>query len=112
MALGRNHVNPFTPDSGKSKINTNSKLTNKQHHSKVHFSNEWSHFWVLSIESKVRTLCITQGSQRVNRVTINCHIFVCISNSRVEFDAMSRIVGSLLQSPMTFSVTKMFQRAL
>ena len=53
--------------SAKSKIDTFPKLliTNalkyKQHSSKVELSNEWSHFRGLSIESKVRKLCITQG---------------------------------------------------
>ena len=38
------------------------KLNNRQHHSTAQqLSNEWSHFKVLSIESKVRKLCITQG---------------------------------------------------
>ena len=37
------------------------KLKNKQHHSKVQLSNEWSHFGVLPIESKVRKICISQG---------------------------------------------------
>ena len=62
--------NPFTLDSVKSKTDKCFKITNwvkmknKQHHSKVtaqQLSNEWSHFMVLSIESKARKLCITQG---------------------------------------------------
>ena len=65
---------PFTPDSAKSKVDkffkmTNwGKLNNTAQHSKVlfkstvqQFSNEWSHFSVLSVESKVRKLCIIQG---------------------------------------------------
>ena len=42
-------VNPFTPDSAKSKIDKCSKITN------------WVKNWVLSLESNVRKLCISQG---------------------------------------------------
>ena len=63
--------NPFTADSFKSKINKVSKLTNrvklknKQCHSKVllhsFLMNGHTYLRVLSMESKVRKLCITQG---------------------------------------------------
>ena len=59
-------MNPFTLDSAKSKIDKFPKITNwvklKTNSSTAEqLSNEWSHFGVLSIESKVRKLCITQG---------------------------------------------------
>ena len=61
-------VNPFTSDSATSKINKFSEITNwvnKQLHSNLstaqQLSKEWSHFRVLYMESKVTTLCITQG---------------------------------------------------
>ena len=37
------------------------KLKNKHHREIIHNSNEWLHFRVLSMESIVRKLCITQG---------------------------------------------------
>ena len=44
------------------RFHSESQRANKQHHSKAQqLSNELSHFRVLSIESKVRKLCITQG---------------------------------------------------
>ena len=57
-------LNPFTPDSDKSKIDKFSKITNwvkltKKQHQLLDI--EWSHLMVLSIESKVRERCITQG---------------------------------------------------
>ena len=67
-------INPFSPDSAKSKIH-NYKLgkIDKQTAPRLctaqQFSNEWSHFRVLSIESKARELCITQGSFLNQRVT-------------------------------------------
>ena len=60
-------INPFTPDSTTFKADKFSKITNwvklknKHHHIKVQLSNELSHLRVLSIESKRRELCITQG---------------------------------------------------
>ena len=66
--VGKNFFHPFTPDSAKSKIDTFSKmanlvtLNNKLHHSKV-LLNRFSmngHTLKLSIESKVRILCITE----------------------------------------------------
>ena len=58
-------IHPFAPDIAKSKIGNgfqNYKLgqIEKQTHTAQLLSNEWSHFRVLSIESKVRKLCITQ----------------------------------------------------
>ena len=51
------HFNPYIPDSAKSKTVTFSKITNWGKYN----ANEWSHFRVLYMESKVRKLCITQG---------------------------------------------------
>ena len=51
-------LNPFTPDSAKSIIE---KQTAAQESTACQLSNEWSHFRVLSIESNVRKLCITQA---------------------------------------------------
>ena len=48
-------VNPFTPDIAIPKLLNFPKLQTQQ------LSNEWSHFRVLYMESKVRKLCITQG---------------------------------------------------
>ena len=62
--------NPFTPDSAKSKMDKFSKITNwtklknKQYHRKVllkRLSNEWSHLRDLSIELKLKKLCIIQA---------------------------------------------------
>ena len=50
--------NSSTPDSAKSKID---KQTASQKITAQQLSSEWSHFKVLSTESKVRKLCITQG---------------------------------------------------
>ena len=68
MNFCRDLVYPFTPDSDKCKLDKFSKRTNwvklknKQHHSKV-LLNSFpinGHVRVLSIESKVRKLCITE----------------------------------------------------
>ena len=70
MSNTKGRFNPVTPDSAKSKIDQFFKITNwvklknKQHHRKNFaqpFCNEWSHFRRLSIDSKVRKLCFTQG---------------------------------------------------
>ena len=54
-------VKVFTPDRAKSKIDKSFKIRNWVKLKNKQPSNEWSHFRVLSIESKVRKLCSTQG---------------------------------------------------
>ena len=53
-------IKPITPDSAKSKTDKISKITNSI---TVEYCStaEWSHFMVMSVESKVRKLCITKG---------------------------------------------------
>ena len=57
-------LNPLIPDSAKSKSDKFQKLDNwgkLKKSTAQQLSNEWSHFRILSLESKLRKLCITQG---------------------------------------------------
>ena len=62
---GKKHLNPFTPNSAKSKICYKLGKIEQQiapmQSTAQQLSNLWSHFRALYIESKVRKLCITQG---------------------------------------------------
>ena len=54
--------------------------------SKLKNSNNWSHFWVLCIESKVRELCIIQGlslGRTYRRLALKCFHLVCIFKNQL-----------------------------